>query len=162
MRINIHWFGKGDIRLFVSRNGFQLYAHKVKNIREGIETGIRKSVEYSEINSIKSVKTFEAVEEVSEIESRKLSLNERRDEMESAMKRSRNSDLEVFNGFEQNVYFVKNHNQSSEYKVELEMVGKLIAAECECPDFIHRTRICKHIAVTLNEIFNGLVANQTV
>jgi hypothetical protein len=72
------------------------------------------------------------------------------------LKRGAESEMEVFAGWDKDTFFVVNHDKGNEYKVEFQTIENKVYAECECPDFIHRKRICKHISETLKETFFGI------
>lgn len=83
-------------------------------------------------------------------------LHDRKDEFRSALKRGADNNLEVFAGWDKDTFFVVNQSNGTEYGINFETVDGKVYAECDCPDFIHRKRICKHIAETLKETYFGI------
>lgn len=83
-------------------------------------------------------------------------LHDRKDEFRAAMKRGIDGNFEVFAGWDRDTFFVVNKDKNSEYRVEFETIEGKTYAQCECPDFIYRKRVCKHISYTLQEQFFGI------
>ena len=149
--ISIMWFGQTDVRVFVCFDGFQLYAHRVRNIIEGIETAIqfvaKEGGKYGKADVMETT-------EVSTVSS-EIVFDEK--ELSDAVKRGKDFDLEVFAGFEKDTFFVKNLTSETEYKVEFETADGKTKPTCECKDFYYRKRICKHIAAVLSDMFEEMV-----
>ncbi len=80
---------------------------------------------------------------------RMLNLSERRTEFVEALNRGKNSNLVIFNDFEKDAFAVVNRDNRAEYQVHLKTVGGNLHADCDCPDFIYRKRVCKHIGGVL-------------
>jgi len=89
-------------------------------------------------------------------------LNDRKDEFRAALKRGSDNNFQVSDGWDRDVFFVTNHTNKSEYRVEFEAINGLIYAGCECPDAIYRKRICKHVAAVLEDKFFGVVESMGV
>lgn len=93
-----------------------------------------------------------------ESEETMLCLSERKEEFMSALTRAKNSDMTVYADFERDNFVVVNNDNKSEYRVKLESKHGQFYAECDCPDFKHRHRICKHISEVLTETVFGFLA----
>lgn len=98
------------------------------------------------------------INNISEPETTMLCLSERQDEFISALARAKNSNLSVYADFERDNFVVVNTDNKSEYRVRLESKHGQFYAECGCPDFIHRKRVCKHISSVLTETVFGFLA----
>lgn len=85
-------------------------------------------------------------------------LSDRKDEFLSALSRAKNSSLTVYNDFEFDNFVVVNRENNSEYRVKLETKDNKVHAECGCPDFKFRKRICKHISSVLTDTVFGILA----
>jgi len=83
-------------------------------------------------------------------------LTDRKDEFRAALKRGSESDLEVFAGWDKDVFHVVNRDNKSDYRVEFEVMDGKLYSECDCKDFIYRKRVCKHISEVLQEQFFGV------
>lgn len=84
-------------------------------------------------------------------------LSDRKEEFMQALNRAKNSDLIVYADFEPDTFVVVNRGKS-EYRVKLQTVSGQLYAECGCPDFKFRKRICKHIGEVLTETVCGTLA----
>ena len=82
-------------------------------------------------------------------------LSERRKEFVEALERGKNSNLEVYADWDKDAFVVVNRDNRFEYRVRLETSGGQLFAECECPDFQYRKRVCKHTSAVLLESFFG-------
>jgi len=76
-------------------------------------------------------------------------LLERVNEFAEAMKRGTNWNLQVYQAWEKDSYYVRNLDNDKEYLVNLKTIDGRTFCDCECPDFIFRNRICKHVAEVL-------------
>lgn len=115
-------------------------------------SAIRQSQLSSHVIRVNRAVTFETKPEM-------LLINKDRiNEHAEALLRSSKSKLEVFNDFEFDTYVVVNHDNSKEYRVKLATEDGQVFSRCECPDFVYRHRVCKHISVTLHEIALGMLA----
>lgn len=83
-------------------------------------------------------------------------LSSRKKEFVEAMSRADNSDLEVFADWERDSFVVVNHGNGKEYRVELDSNDGRAFAQCDCPDFVYRSRICKHISSVLADTVFGV------
>lgn len=85
-------------------------------------------------------------------------LSTRKTEFVEAFERGRNSNLEVYADWDKDAFVVVNSDNKAEYRVKLESHKGQLFAECECPDFTYRKRICKHISTVLvNALFQVTV-----
>lgn len=82
-------------------------------------------------------------------------LNDRKDEFRAALRRAENSNLEVFPDFERDQFVVVNKSNESEYRVSIEASNGSVFGKCECADFKHRKRVCKHLSAVLADTFFG-------
>jgi hypothetical protein len=80
-------------------------------------------------------------------------LSDRQDEFTEAFKRGMTNDFEIFDGWDADTFFVVNRTNNSEYRIEFETIHGKTYAECNCPDFCFRRRICKHLSFAFVEIF---------
>lgn len=80
-----------------------------------------------------------------------LCLSERKKEFVEALERGKNSNLEVFADWDKDAFVVVNLDNKAEYRVKLESHKGQLFAECECPDFTYRKRICKHVSEVLTD-----------
>lgn len=71
-------------------------------------------------------------------------LSERKAEFVEALERGKNSKFEVYADWDRDAFVVVNRDNKKEYRVKLETHAGQLFAECECPDFTYRRRICKH------------------
>jgi hypothetical protein len=78
-----------------------------------------------------------------------LCISERRAEFVEALERGKSSNLEVFPDWERDSFVVVNHDKGNEYRVNMQSVNSQVFAECECPDYEFRKRVCKHIGAVL-------------
>lgn len=83
-------------------------------------------------------------------------LSERKGEFKQALRRTIDTDFDVYAGWDRDTFFVVNKTKNSEYRVEFETLGGKVFAECECQDFLYRKRVCKHIAAVLQERMFGI------
>jgi hypothetical protein len=74
---------------------------------------------------------------------------EKMSEFAEAVKRGADSSLVVYGDWERDTYVVVNKDSLRQYRVNLQTVDSTTHADCDCPDFIYRERICKHIASVL-------------
>ncbi len=103
----------------------------------------------SEILLVQAAKT-------EQIETLRICLSERIAEFKSVISRAADSDLTVYADFEPDTFVVVNTDKNSEYRVEMETVEGKIFSSCECADFKHRNRVCKHQSEVLKFAFSGL------
>jgi len=89
-----------------------------------------------------------------------LCITERRSEFVEALTRGANSDLIVYADFEPDTFVVVNRENKKEYRVTLKTIDKILFGLCECPDFIYRKRVCKHIGEVLTSNVFGTLANK--
>lgn len=83
-------------------------------------------------------------------------ISDRKDEFVSALERGKKSNLEVFPYWERDTFVVKNHDNKKEYHVNFQNADSKIFAECTCPDYEFKKRLCKHIgAVLVTSIFSS-------
>ena len=82
-------------------------------------------------------------------------LSDRQDEFTEALRRGFDDDLEVYEGWDKDIYFVVNNTKKSEYKVEFKTIDEKALVRCECQDFLRHRRICKHIAQKLVQTMYG-------
>lgn len=99
-----------------------------------------------------TVRETDRVRFADEYASKALCLSERKLEFVEALRRGADSNLEVFADFDENAFVVVNLESGAEYNVKLTTRAGLLYAECVCPDFEHRRRICKHVAETLTDL----------
>jgi hypothetical protein len=83
-------------------------------------------------------------------------LNDREREFIEATSRAGKNNLEVFHDWEPDAFVVVNHDNHSEYKVILKTIKGKVFASCECKDFSSRSRVCKHISITLKITFGNV------
>ena len=85
-------------------------------------------------------------------------LSERRSEFTEALQRGKDNRFEVYADWDKDAFVVVNQDNGAEYRVKLDSNKKQLFAECECPDFTYRKRICKHIGEVLtNALFRVTV-----
>lgn len=70
----------------------------------------------------------------------------------SALTRGFDSDLQIFNGWENDTYHVRNRRTGKEYEIKLANKNGVAVGSCSCLDFLNRKRTCKHLAVVLTQI----------
>src|SRR5947209_19139442 len=90
-------------------------------------------------------------EEFPTFDSEMLCLTNRRQEFKRAADRAEKSELHVFYDAP-DCYCVVNGKSKVNYGVNLKSVAGRIYVECECADFVFRKRLCKHIAIVIDEI----------
>jgi hypothetical protein len=90
---------------------------------------------------------------VAQIPNLAICLNDRQDEFTEAFKRGFNNEFLLLDGWDMDEFFVVNRTNKTEYKVQFSTVDGKCYAECDCPDFIHRKRICKHLSFAFVETF---------
>ena len=141
-------------QLFITNaDGVSIYAHQVSGGRDGAFERANEVIA-RETAQAATVKVETVIETVS-AGSRKICLNERKDEFKQALKRGLDNDLVVYAGWDKDTFFVVNNSNGKEYKIELETVDGKTFGECECRDFEFRKRICKHQTAVLQEVFFG-------
>lgn len=87
-----------------------------------------------------------------------LCLSERKQEFVEALNRGKDNRFEVFADWDKDAFVVVNCDNRAEYRVRLETYKNQLFAECECPDFVYRKRVCKHVGEVLtNALFTNLV-----
>ncbi len=86
-----------------------------------------------------------------------ISLTERKAEFIEAMKRGSGNRLEVFNAWDRDSFYVKNHDNGKEYQVVLKTESGETFGQCDCADAIFRKRVCKHLAEVVSQSVFGLM-----
>lgn len=87
-----------------------------------------------------------------------LCLNERKTEFADALKRAASSTLKVNRGLDQDSFVVVNKTTKREYRVKLTSNQGTVLTSCDCPDHVHRQRICKHISEVLTDVLISNIA----
>lgn len=122
--------------------------------------GISRRVNYLlEEGQIKSTGVVVSLEEF-KAESEMICLSDRKREFAEAIQRAEKSNLEVYADFEPDTFVVVNRSNGHEYRVMLKTKDGQVFARCECADFIHRERICKHISEVLTDMIFGHLARK--
>lgn len=98
--------------------------------------------------------------EIKPEKSEMICLSDRKNEFVEALNRAKDADLEVFADWELDSFHVKNHDNGKEYDVNLDSSGGRVFAECDCPDFVFRKRVCKHIGAVLTDTVFGMLARR--
>ncbi len=89
---------------------------------------------------------------------RMICLSERRAEFTEALNRGKNNRFDVFADWDKDAFVVVNLDNRNEYRVKLETFKTKLYAECSCPDFSFKKRICKHIGeVLMNALFTTTI-----
>jgi hypothetical protein len=83
-----------------------------------------------------------------------VSLSGRKLEFKEAAERADKSELYVFCDSPDR-FGVVNGETKQHYRVNLKTIEANIYADCECPDFTYRKRVCKHIAAVISEVLFG-------
>ena len=112
----------------------------------------------AQIHTPKGVYRLWVKPEPKPVETLMINLNDRQAEFKEASSRAADSDLEVFADFERDVHIVVNRRNNHEYKINLKPVDGKVLVSCECGDFIHRNRICKHISAFLQDCLCSILA----
>lgn len=100
------------------------------------------------------------VETIAPTLGRMICVSERKAEFVEALQRGRNSKLEVYEDWDKDAFVVVNAENKAEYRVRLDNRDDKFFADCECPDFIYRKRVCKHIGEVLTHcLFSVAVKN---
>lgn len=73
--------------------------------------------------------------------------------VQGALKRSFENEFEVFGDWYRDTYVVVNKTKNTEYRVELETIGKKAYASCTCKDFQYRKQACKHVMEVMQFTF---------
>lgn len=105
------------------------------------------------LKEIKIVHNEDATETVA------ILLNDRVTEILEACVRFAGNQFETTVGPEKNSFYVLNRTKETQYLVSIDTDAEQNAtATCTCPDFIHRSRVCKHIIAVLDRWFQPLFA----
>lgn len=99
------------------------------------------------MHKLQLIKTTAATGEMISLAGRKL-------EFKAASERADASELYVFNDGP-DVFGVVNGETKQHYSVLLKTVSGQLCASCECPDYLYRKRVCKHIAAVISESLFG-------
>jgi hypothetical protein len=91
------------------------------------------------------------------VSSRRITLNDRKEEFWQAAMRSIDQNFVVYEDWDFGSFVVVNKTNQTEYRVELEAIGDRSYVSCNCKDYSFRKHICKHIVQVLQARMFGLV-----
>jgi hypothetical protein len=103
---------------------------------------------------------YEAMNKPEPARTEMVCLSDRKKEFVEALNRAEKSDLEVFPDWDRDSFVVVNNDKGNEYKINLDSDGGRVFAECDCPDFVFRKRVCKHIGAVLTDTLFGILARK--
>lgn len=99
-----------------------------------------------------------AVQIEAQVSGKMICLSERKTEFVEALNRGKDNRFEVYADWDRDAFVVVNLDKQIEYRVKLETHKAKLFAECVCPDFTYRKRVCKHISEVLaNALFTAKI-----
>lgn len=107
-----------------------------------------------EVEAVKENLTAQTVEN----EPLMICLNDRQAEFKESLSRAAKSNLIVFPDFERDSFVIVNTDTKSEYRAIFKSVAGRALASCDCGDFKHRGRICKHLSRVLQDFLCEILA----
>lgn len=91
-----------------------------------------------------------------QVSQKMICLGERKSEFTEALNRGKDNRFEVYSDWDKDAFVVVNQDNGAEYRVRLETSRGKLYGECECPDFVYRKRICKHVGEVLTNALFGV------